>query len=290
LATTSLGVSPVNTTLTITYRAGGGLSHNVSANTIRTVSSLLTTFNQNVPQTKIAQIRSSLQVNNQTTARGGEDVPTLDELRSIALNYRNSQSRIVTKQDLMARVYSMPPNFGRVYRAGVRPSPTNPLATQLFIVSRDADGYLTISPDTLKKNLSKFLNQYRLTTDAIDILDAQIVNYQFYYTVVLDQRTDKTLVLANLNDKISNYLSIKNFQIDQPIVISDLINLIINQDGVIALEKYRFDNVINTVSDRTYSSISYSLTRSTFRGLINPPVGGIFELKYPDFDIIGSAL
>jgi hypothetical protein len=290
LNTTSLGVSPVNTTLTITYRAGGGLNNNVASRTIRTISSLLTSFNQNVPQTKIAQIRASLEVNNLEVAKGGEDIPTIDELRSIALNYRNAQSRIVTKQDLVSRVYTMPSNFGRVYRVGVRSSPVNPLATQLFIVSRDVDGYLVTSPDTLKRNLAKYLNQFRLTSDAIDILDSQVVNYQFYYTAVLDQRVDKTVIIASLNSKISNYLAIKNFQIDQPIVISDIINLILNQDGVISLEKYKFDNVINTVSDRQYSNIAYNLTRNTQRGIIKPPAGGIFELRYPDFDIIGNAV
>lgn len=290
LNTTSLGVSPVNTSLTITYRAGGGLNHNVSPKTIRTITSLLTTFNQNVPQTKIAQIRATLATNNQAAAKGGEDIPTIDELRSIALNYRNAQSRIVTKQDLISRVYTMPSNFGRVYRVGVRSSPVNPLATQLFIVSRDASGYLMTSPDTLKKNLAKYLNQFRLTSDAIDILDSQIVNYQFYYTVVIDQRADKTVLISSINSKISSYLAVKNFQIDQPIVISDIINLILNQDGVISLEKYRFDNVINTITDRQYSNITYNLTRNTQRGIIKPPIGGIFELRYPNFDVVGNAI
>lgn len=290
LSTTSLGVSPVNTTLTVTYRSGGGLDNNVSPNTIRTVTSLLTKFNQNTPQTKIAQIRGTLEVNNLESAFGGEDIPTLDEFRSIAINYRNAQSRIVTREDLVARVYTMPSNFGRVFRVGSRSSPTNPLATQLFIISRDKDGYLKTSPDTLKKNLAKFLNQFRLTSDAIDILDSQVVNFQFYYTVSLEQSVNKTGVIAVINKKIGNYLAIKNFQIDQPIVISDIVNIILNTDGVISLEKYKFENVINTLSDRSYSPVSYNLTKHTSRGMIRPPQGGIFELKYPNFDVVGNAI
>lgn len=290
LSTTSLGVSPVNTTLTITYRAGGGLNNNVAPRSIKTITSLLTKFNQNVPPIKAAQIRSTLEVNNQSAAAGGEDIPTIDELRSIALNFRNAQSRIVTKSDLIARAYSMPPNFGRVYRLGVRSNPVNPLATQLFVVSRDASGFLTISPDSLKRNIAKFLNQFRLTSDAIDILDSQIVNYQFNYTVVMENSIDKTLGISNLNTKISNYLATKNFQIDQPIVISDIVNIILNHNGVVSLEKYRFENVINKISDRQYSTIAYNIKGNTSRGIITPPPGGIFELKYPDFDIIGNAL
>jgi hypothetical protein len=290
LGTTSLGVSPTNTTLSITYRSGGGLSHNVSAGSIRTVSSLSTVFNQNVPSAKISQIRSTLEITNPKSASGGEDVPSIDEFRSIAINSKNSQSRIVTKDDLVARIYSMPPNFGRVYRVGVRSNPTNPLSTLLFVVSRDSNEFLTISPDSLKKNLAKYLNQFRLTSDAIDILDSQIVNYKFTYNVVLDGNADKTTTIATINNKISNYLQTKNFQIDQFIVISDIINLVLNQEGVISLDKYSFDNLINKIVDRQYSVIAYSLTQNTSRGLIKPPPGGIFELKYPDFDIIGNAV
>ena len=290
LKTKSLGVTPVNTTLTITYRAGGGLNHNVAPRTIKSVGSLVTKFNQTVPAGKVAQIRASIELNNPDFASGGEDIPTLDELRSIAINYKNSQMRIVTRSDLIARVYSMPPNFGRVYRVGVRQNPTNPLSTLLYIISRDADGALTVSPDSLKVNLAKYLNEFRLTSDAIDILDAPVVNYRLTYNVVIDDSVDKTTTIAVINQKISSYLQIKNFQIDQPLMISDVLNLIINQDGVISLEKYIFENLRNSIQDRIYSEVAYNLTQNTTRGMIVPPPGGIFELKYPDFDIVGNAV
>jgi len=290
LSSNSLGVSPVNTTLTITYRAGGGLSHNVAPRTIRLVTALVTEFKSSVPPTKIAQIRASVETNNTQPATGGEDMPTIDDFRFIALNYKNSQSRIVTRQDLVARVYSMPPNFGRVFRVGSRSNPTNPLSSLIFIVSRDVNGYLTMSPDSLKVNLAKYLNEFRLTSDAYDILDASIINYKFTYNVVLDSGVDKTTTLGFINQKIRDYLSIKNYQIDQQIVISDIINLILNQVGVISLEKYTFDNMTGKIDERDYSLVTYNLTQYTSRGLITPPPGGIFELKFPDYDIVGNAV
>lgn len=290
LQTKSLGVSPVNTTLTINYRAGGGLTHNVSSNSIRSIISLNTKFNQSVPSSKIAQIRASLEVKNEKSAQGGENIPSLNELRAIALNYKNAQSRIVTKSDLISRIYSMPPNFGRVYRVGTAPNPTNPLSTILYIISRDIDGYLTISPDTLKINLAKYLNEFRLTSDAYDILDAPIVNYKFTYSVALSDNVDKTTTLQTINKKIAEYLDTKNFQIDQPIVVSDILNIILNQYGVISLEKTKFTNLSGTVSDRIYSNTTYNLETNTQKGIVRPPVGGIFELKYQDYDIIGSAV
>ena len=290
LETKSLGITPSNTVITIRYRAGGGLNHNVAANTIRTVYSLTTEFNVGVPSAKVAQIRTSLEITNPQQASGGEDIPTLNEFRNIALNFRNAQSRLVTKSDLVARVYTMPSNLGRVYRTATRSNPTKPLSSLLYIVSRDSSGYLVISPDTLKKNLAKYLNEFRLTSDAIDILDAAIVNLTFKYTVVLDTSVDKTTTITTLNNKIGEYLKTGNFQIDQPIVVSDLINIILNQDGVVSLDRYEFNNIIDVVNERSYSQVSYSLANNTRRGIINPPVGGIFELKYPSFDIIGNAV
>ena len=290
LESNSLGVSPVNTTLTITYRSGGGLSHNVAPRTLRLVTALVTEFKSTVPPTKIAQIRASVETNNVLPAAGGEDMPTLDDFRFIALNYKNSQSRIVTRQDLIARVYSMPPNFGRIFRVGTRSNPTNPLASLLYIVSRDVNGHLEMSPDTLKLNLAKYLNEFRLTSDAYDILDASIINYKFTYNVVLDSNVDKTTTLGFINKKIADYLSIKNFQIDQQIVVSDILNLVLNQVGVISLEKYEFVNLIDEVDGRKYSLVSFNFKQNTARGLITPPPGGIFEMKFSDYDIIGNAL
>ena len=101
---------------------------------------------------------------------------------------------------------------------------------------------------------------------------------------------DASTTLQKINNNISSYLSVINFQIDQPIVISDILNLIINQYGVISLERYKFITRAGTVEDRVYSDISYNLTSNTSRGLIKPPRGGIFEMKYSDYDIIGNAV
>ena len=79
------------------------------------------------------QSRPSLDVINMLPAGGGENAPTLDDLSSRIPAARNAQSRIVTKEDLVARVYTMPSSLGRVFRAGIRSNPINPLATQLFI-------------------------------------------------------------------------------------------------------------------------------------------------------------
>ena len=49
LETQTLGISPTNTTLTVRYRSGGGLNHNVGVSQINSVNTLTTTFKFDSP-------------------------------------------------------------------------------------------------------------------------------------------------------------------------------------------------------------------------------------------------
>lgn len=286
----SLGITPMNTTVRVRYKYGGGISHNVPSNTIKVMSNLVTKFDPGLSSTKAATIRSTITVDNQAAAQGGEDAPTLEDLRSIALSIRNSQNRVVSKDDLIARIFLMPTNFGRAFRVGIQPNPVNPLGSLLYIISRDVDGYLVNSPDTLKRNIATYINEFRVISDSFDILDAKIVNIGFSYSVVIDEREDKEGVLTRINNAIVEYLDTKNMQIDGGIQVSDIINLILNQDGVVSLETYSFTSLTGEVDERTYSLFSFNPSTSIKRGILQPPAGSIFEVKYPDVDIVGSAI
>jgi hypothetical protein len=290
LQTQTLGIAPVNTTLTVEYRYGGGLSHNVAQDSIAAISKLLLKFAGSPTPSTASSVRSSIEVKNLDKASGGENAPTLEELRSKIPAARNAQQRIVTREDLLARVYTMPSNFGRVFRAGVRSNPNNPLATQLFIISRDSNKNLTVSPDALKNNLRLYLNQYRLIADAIDILDAQVINVGLIFQVATDPAMNRHAVVQSIISDLKSYFDIKNFQIDQPISIADVTNIIINTPGVIAISNLKFTNQRGVILEREYSDISFDVTANTIKGLIMGPPGSIFEMKYPDYDIVGSAI
>ena len=287
LGTQTLGISPRNTTLTVTYRSGGGLSHNVNARQIRSVKTLITDFGTSTPTSVASSIRATTKVVNPKPCLGGEDEPSLETLRQIALLNRNSQNRIVTREDLIARVYSMPSKFGRIFRTSVRDNLNNPQAAQLYVMSRDRSNKLMISPDSLKNSLSAYLSQFRLVSDAIDILDASIVNLGLNYTVTINTEARPAIVIAAINSKLSNYLKIENYQIDQPIKIGEIENLIMNTADVDAIMNISFVSKTGVEADRSYSNYFYDPQRNIDRGYLFPPRGGIFEMKYPNFDMIG---
>jgi hypothetical protein len=200
---------------------------------------------------------------------------------------RNSQNRIVSREDLISRVYSLPSNFGRVFRAAVRDNPSSTQAAQLFILSRNSSGKLIISPDSLKDNLSKYLSRFRLISDAIDILDGVVVNLGLNYTVTIAQNAQSSVVLAAVNSKLKNYFKIENFHIDQPIKIGEVENLILNTPDVEAITSINFTNVTGVRGNNVYSSYTFNPKSFIDRGYLFPPVGGIFEIKYPNDDIVG---
>lgn len=287
LNTRTLGIYAANSTVTITYRYGGGLNHNAAPGTITIIDQLNVEFPLNPNFEIISFVRGKLAISNQTHATGGEDAPSINQLKSLIPASRNSQERIVTREDLLARVYSIPSNFGRVFRAAVRSNPDNPLSTQLYIVSRTPDSTLVNSADSLKENLRKYLAPYRLVNDAIDILDAKIVNLSLLFEIVVDPSLNKQIVLQTILRSLNEQLNVINFSIDQPIVISDIQNIIYTSPGVLSVTNLEFRNYAGMVNNNRYSDVTFDVKSHTRKGILYPPPGGIFEFKFPDIDIIG---
>tara|TARA_B100000519_G_C14252224_1_gene443044 strand:+ start:366 stop:2210 length:1845 start_codon:yes stop_codon:yes gene_type:complete len=286
LKTQTLGISPRNTTLTITYRAGGGLKHNVGSDTVRTVNILDLKFNSKAAAAEAIAVRASIDVTNPSPALDGDRAPTLEELRAQIPASRSAQARIITKSDLIARVYTLPNRFGRVYRVGLRPNPINSLASQIFIVSRDKRGKLVMSSDTLKKNLRNYLNEFRAVSDAYDILDARIVNFAVNVDVVAHPSATKSVVAQAIITNLTGLLKTQNFQIDMPIAYADIMNSVLNSEGVMSLVDLKCVNLTGNIEERKYSDVSFNIDANTFQQMIVGPEGSIFELKYPKKDII----
>ena len=101
----TLGEAPSHTTLTITYRVGGGSSSNTSADTInniQSISSLNTGATNNIVAT------------NLEPAVGGTAGETTEEIRHRSIANISTQRRCVTKEDFEARVMNMPAKFGNI--------------------------------------------------------------------------------------------------------------------------------------------------------------------------------
>lgn len=289
LKTKTLGITPTSTVISVIYRSGGGITNNVPQNSIRNIITVEYEFPQDPSREDRNSVIGSTSVKNLKAAAGGANPLTLNQLRSQIASARNQQSRIVTEQDLLARIFTMPSNFGRVHKAGIRKDERNPLSTQLFILCQKADGSLGPAPDMLKKNLSIYLNEFRLISDAVDVLDGTVINYGIKFNIVCAPGVNKAGVVASAVSAIANVSKSQYFQIDQPVLESDVINAIINTTGVISLSELDFFNISGNYKGNTYSDYVHDMNKNKFKGLYVGPIGTIFELKDPGTDISGTA-
>jgi hypothetical protein len=97
-------------------------------------------------------------------------------------------------------------------------------------------------------------------------------------------------VINEVNASLKDYFKIENFQINQPILIADISNLILNTPGALSLIELKFVGMSGTIDFNNYSSFTYVPSENLSRGMYYPPPGGIFEVKYPDIDIVGRAI
>ena len=147
-----------------------------------------------------------------------------------------------------------------------------------------------MSPDTLKKNLQTYLNQFRMISDAIDILDAQVINLKVEFVIVVAPSLNRNLVLQNVISRLKQYFDIKHFEIDQPVVLDDIRNIIFNNDGVVSLQTITLSNIVGTQGPRVYSDVQFDVPSNTFRGLVIGPPGSIFEVRFNSSDIQGGVI
>lgn len=287
LFTSTYGLAPSNTTLTIRYLTGGGVVSNVPANTITSIVTATTTVTDNTYE-------STLAFNNPKGAYGGRDGDNTEELRQNSLRSFAAQERTVTLQDYTVRALSLPTRFGSVAKVyatqtqGVNQSDsllsTNPLAISLYVLALDNDGKLTTAPISLKENLKTYLSQYIMVADGVDILNAFIVNIGVKYQIVTTPSAITRDVLLECTDKLKEYFNINKWSINQPINLSPVYTLL---DGVKGVQTVENIEIVNKAGGN-YSEYAYDVKGATKSNIVYPSFDPcIFEVKYPDVDIEG---
>ena len=291
LKTSTYGIAPIGE-VTIKYLAGGGISSNVVSNDLRKIVSIefdedLLTFNT-ITSPLYQSSKSSIAVDNLIPATGGRGIETLDEIRENSIANFSSQNRAVTKQDYEVRALSMDGSFGSIAKVYVeQDSNNNPFAINMYTLGYNSNGNLTQLNTATKNNLKTYLNEYRLITDAINILDGYIINIGVNFEITTFSNYNKREVVLNCIQSITNYFNIYNRKINQPINLSELELELANVAGVATVPKLEIYNIC----DDTHSHNEYDIKAATKNKIVYPSLDpSIFELKFPNTDIKGRAL
>ena len=298
LYTKAYGQVPSNTTLTVTYLTGGGLASNVNSNTIIKPGELTINSNPNLNTSMLNFVKSTVTSTNIEAAKGGGGGDSIEDIRLNAAATFSAQQRTVTKEDYIIRTLSMPSQFGRVAKAYITQddqiSPLNtepgripnPLALNLYTLGYDFNKKLANLNTATKTNLSNYLEQYRMLTDAVNVKNAFVINFKLDFEITVFKNYSNQRVLLECITELQNYFNIDKWQINQPILISEVKNLIGGVEGVQTVEKTVFENVSGT--EIGYSQYKYGFGKATKNEVIYPSMDpSIFELKYPNTDIKG---
>lgn len=312
LNSSAYGVTPSNVTLTVTYIVGGGVETNCNANSIVNIDNLIVTNDvQQLPLSERSTFNAVLQtalITNPLPATGGGAGDSLDEIKENALVFFNAQNRVVTAEDYVIRTHSMPTKYGTVAKAyavkdeqinniltvgsgNFVETAINPTAINLYTLGYNKNKKLTTLNSITKDNLARYIEQFRLLTDDINILDAFVINVGVRFDITVFKNYNMKDVLARSIDAVTQHFNIDNWSINQPVVLTDLSYEIGSVDGVQNVSNLQIFNKYLFKDGPDYQPYRYDIEQATVDGIIYPSLDpSIFELRYPETDIIGSAI
>jgi len=288
--TPTYGIAPTGN-LTVRYLTGGGVAANVNANTltnIRQINKTFVNFSSTDSSGLYQQSFDSLITNNPNAASGGRGGDSIEELRQNIISNFSTQYRTVTPDDYTVRALSMTPKYGKVakvYTEKSKSSANTGTNIDLYTLAFNNNGNLTTASTTLKQNLSTYLSQFRVIGDSVAIKDAFVINIGINFEIIILPNFNNNEVLRRCIISLQNFFNITNWQINEPIILRDITNLLDNIEGVQTVKNVLVSN--KTSGD--YSTYSYDVEGATINQVVYPSIDPmIFEVKFPNSDIKGK--
>jgi len=298
LYSSTYGLAPSNTTLSIRYLKGGGATANVAANELTTITTGGVLFNNSGLPVGAGTdaIFNSLAVANLEAATGGGDGDSLEDIRLNSLASFTSQLRSVTKEDYLVRAMSMPADYGTVAKVFAQPTLRSDISTgetpatlDLYILSYDSDKKLRTASSAIKNNLRTYLTQYRMLNDSVRIKDAFIINIGVNFDIITLPNFNNNQVILECINALQGYFNIDNWQINQPIILREIYALLDQIKGVQTVKNVEIVNKVGAADG--YSSNAYDIKGGLVNNIIYPSLDpSIFEVKFLDTDIQGRVV
>jgi hypothetical protein len=277
---------PVNTTLFVQYRIGGGLGSNLGINTINQIGTV--SFAINGPSDSVNRsVINSLSCNNVTAAIGGANPPTTEDVRNLVSFNFAAQHRAVTVNDYNSIIRTMPSQFGAPAKVAITEE-NNKITIKML--SYDLNGSLSnVVSNTLKQNVANYLSNYRMINDYISIQAAETIDLVVDVDVVLDNSQNQGSIVAKVIDIVTTFFNPFVRQLGENVNISELKRLVQSENGIVSVSDVRFFNQVGGQYSSSQTSMPYSdpVTKQiqpTADTIFATPTQ-IYQIRYPNKDI-----
>lgn len=290
MSTDKFGVTPVNTSLIITYRSNTTDNVNAAANTVTKVISPIVEFRdvQNLETTKINYVLENIEVNNSEPINGDITTPTTEEIKHRAAATFAMQGRAVTLQDYKAAVYAMPAVFGSVKRAAVyRDDDDFRRNMNLYVIGESSSGRLQPCSEAIKENLKTWLDSVRMINDSLDIIDAKVINLGIEFTAMCTADANKNEVFNKAKNEIYEQLNEIKPEIGESFSMTSIFKILKDIQEILDIT----DIKVTSKASPEHTGFSYNVDSSiTPNGrMINIPKNCIWEVAFKN-DITGNII
>jgi len=275
-----------NTTLFIQYRVGGGKASNIGAGAVKNVGTIdfvVAGPSQQINQTVI----NSLAVNNVTSAIGGADPMSQEEIRNyISFNFA-AQQRAVTINDYVSQLRTMPSSFGAPAKVSAMEIENK---VKLNVLSYTPEGTLTSNvSSTLKNNIATYLSNHRMLNDYIIVGSAKVIDLSFEIDLILNNDVNQGEVVTDVITIVGDYFGVNKIEMGQDLSLGELRKQIMNEPGVINIVDIRVYNKVGDPYSQSVSTQPYSNGTTKQIGLIDDTIFAqpdeILQIRFPERDI-----
>jgi hypothetical protein len=167
----------------------------------------------------------------------------------------------------------------------------NPFAINMYVLGYNQNKKLSLLNKAVKENLKTYIGEYRMLTDAVNIIDGFIVNIGVDFEINVYSNYNKREVLAECLTQLQEHFHIDNWTFNKPINISEIELLLANVEGVMSVPSVKISNICRSDNNEDYSPNRYNIEQATKGKIIYPSLDpSIFEVKYPNKDIKGRAI
>ena len=232
-----VGQSPsVNDVYFITYRAGGGSRGNIKTGII----------NVTVPGTVVdADYIGDL--TNTSMGTGGANAETVEHAKRYAPQTFRSQDRLVTLPDFESFANSYVSPYGSVGKASVstREAFSSANILDVYILEKASDLQLRRATPQFKKSILEAMNEKKMLTDELVIVDGLIRTLDLVITIRIDRelKRQEPDIISFARSAILDYFYVDNREFGQDFILQDLIR------SVHEIDMVRFATVDNLDDD-----------------------------------------